>query len=62
MDGQDGQDREMSGRRTSRVDQVQESSRCLLITGAAGRIGTYYRGHLATHRAPWRLRLQDLRA
>ena len=24
----------------------------LLITGAAGRIGTYYRGHLATHRAP----------
>ena len=34
----------------------------LLITGAAGRIGTYYRGHLATHGAPWRLRLQDLRA
>ncbi len=34
----------------------------LLITGAAGRIGTYYRGHLARHSAPWRLRLQDLRA
>lgn len=33
----------------------------LVITGAAGRIGTFYREHLAQRRPAWRLRLTDLR-
>jgi len=33
----------------------------LVITGAAGRIGTFYRAHLAQAEPRWRLRLTDIR-